>query len=150
MSVSNHMAHCPHARYPTSKLILLLAIREIAARGPVSEDLNAIITCQTPGLCYSDLQRNKPAIAKVIIAGLQAILARSAEIGGRTLVHAVEPNLDVEAHGEFLMNCEIAENGSRLDSEAGHALQMRVADELFPKLEKIESGVTACLTAKST
>lgn len=49
------------------------------------------------------------AATKAFIAGIQAIFARSTEIGGRTLVHAVEPNLNVEAHGKFLMDCKIAE-----------------------------------------
>ena len=39
--------------------------------------------------------------------GFTAAFARSTEVGGRTLVHAVSPDLEAEAHGKFLMDCKI-------------------------------------------
>lgn len=53
-------------------------------------------------------------------------------------------SLEIDA---ILTGCR---DGPRLDSEAGHALQKRFTDELFSKLETIDPGVTACLTAKLT
>jgi hypothetical protein len=37
-----------------------------------------------------------------------SLLARTTEVGSRTLVHAVQPDLEPVAHGAFLMDCKIA------------------------------------------
>ena len=36
------------------------------------------------------------------------LLARTTEVGGRTLVHAVKSDIGSETHGKFLMDCKIA------------------------------------------
>ena len=36
------------------------------------------------------------------------VFARTTEVGGRALVHAVSPDLGVDAHGKFLMNGKVA------------------------------------------
>jgi hypothetical protein len=37
------------------------------------------------------------------------VFARTTEVGSRTLVHSVNPALEPEAHGRFLMNCKVVE-----------------------------------------
>lgn len=145
-------------RYPATKLLLYLTIREIAARSQLTLESNVLITTMTPGLCYSDIARNSERMydhvgdvecrtveltyfvvaEKVMLAVFRAALARSTIIGGRTLVHAVKPDLQVEAHGKFLVDCRIGKE-PKLD------LQKRFSDEIFAKLEGIHPGVTACL-----
>lgn len=78
------------------------------------------------------------ASTKIIMSVMRAALARSTEVGGRTLVHAVKPDLDPSVHGKFLMDCDIGDE-PRLD------LEKRFVAEMFPKLEKIQPGVTGCL-----
>jgi hypothetical protein len=40
---------------------------------------------------------------------MMRMLARSTATGGAAIVDAVRPDLPVEAHGAFLMDCKIAE-----------------------------------------
>jgi hypothetical protein len=98
------------SRYSTSKLFLLYAIREIANRSPVTPESNVIVDTMTPGLCHSNLFRDdKPWLHAIIERILMGILARSTATGGAAIVDAVRPDLPVEAHGAFLMDCKIAE-----------------------------------------
>lgn len=46
-------------RYPKTKLLEIYAVRELASLLPVSES-GVIINTVSPGLCYSDLDRNAP------------------------------------------------------------------------------------------
>jgi len=93
----------------TSKRILLYAIREIAARSPVNADSNVIINFMTPGACRSDLFRDNISwFVRMFQEIMMTIFARTTEVGGRTLVHAVSPDLGVDVHGKFLMDGKIA------------------------------------------
>lgn len=51
------------------------------------------------------MQREVPV--KILMAGMKAVFARSTEVGGRTLVHAVIPDLSPDMHGKFLMDCKL-------------------------------------------
>lgn len=94
--------------YIYSKLLVYHATRHIAALNPVSDKSNVLVTVQTPGACKSDLFRNDTGLLKGL--GMRvtvALLARTTETGARTLVHAVRPDLPAEAHGGFLMDCQV-------------------------------------------
>lgn len=94
--------------YSYSKLLVYYATRRVAALNPVSEKSNVVITVQTPGACKSDLFRDDmSAFMKAVQAIAMSIFARSTEVGARTLVHAVSPQLPAEAHGGFLMDCQV-------------------------------------------
>jgi hypothetical protein len=88
----------------TSKLLLLHAVREIAARSPVTPDSNVVITTTTPGLCWSGLYRELPWFIYPFYFAIMSIFARKTEVGSRLLVDAVKPTLGVEAHGAFLLD----------------------------------------------
>lgn len=97
-------------RYKVSKLLLLYVIRELAAKNPLSDKSNVIITCLTPGACRSDIFRDEaPWLQSVIMSVALNIFARTTEVGARTLVHGVSPDLGPEAHGAFIMDCKVAE-----------------------------------------
>jgi len=36
-----------------------------------------------------------------------SIIARTTEVGSRTLVHAAKPDIEANAHGAFLMDCKV-------------------------------------------
>lgn len=87
----------------------MYAIREIASRSPVTSDSNVIINFMTPGACRSDIFRDDlPWIKNLAKELMLTIFARTTEVGGRTLVDAVRPDLGVDAHGAFLMDCKVA------------------------------------------
>lgn len=95
-------------RYRVSKLLLLYAVRSIAAKSPISPKSNVIINYHTPGACSTDLFRDDVGwIQKALMATLVAIIARTTEAGSRTLVHAVKPDIGEDTHGAFLMDCKV-------------------------------------------
>lgn len=94
--------------YSISKLLVFYATRRVAALNPVSEKSNVIVSVQTPGACKSDLFREEMGgFAKLVMSIGVALLARPTDVGARTLVHAVSPEVPVEAHGGFLMDCRV-------------------------------------------
>ena len=97
-------------RYPTSKLLIFYAVRELAARSPITPDSNVVINVMTPGLCRSDLMRDANSLGmKIFEFVFMGLFARKTEVGGRTLVHAVSTDLPEDAHGKFVMDCKVTE-----------------------------------------
>lgn len=99
-----------HNRYKVSKLLLHFATQELATRLPLSSRSNVIITDATPGACESDLFRDDMSWLRGLFQSIALrVFARTTEVGSRTLVHSVNPTLEPEAHGRFLMNCKVVE-----------------------------------------
>lgn len=72
------------SRYALSKLFEVFAVREICAKPRTMPDYPVIINTVNPGLCHSELARD-------LGWGLwlfKLLLARTTEVGSRTLVHA--------------------------------------------------------------
>lgn len=89
-------------RYWRSKLLALLATRELADRLEQSTKRRVTLNAPNPSLCRTELEReNDQAPGKMVFA----ILGRTAEMGSRTLVHGVLAG--DQTHGEFLNNCAI-------------------------------------------
>jgi len=87
---------------------VFFAIHDIATRSPVSPQSNVIITCNTPGLCWSDLLRvDIPKVLYAIYWLFMISFARSTEEGAYALVDAIRPDLGTDSHGEFLESCTI-------------------------------------------
>ena len=61
-----------------------------------------IMNLVNPGLCHSALTRESPWALEI----LKFFLARSTEVGSRTLVHA-GTEAGAESHGKYLSSCEI-------------------------------------------
>jgi len=80
-------------RYPLSKLLEVLVVQELAGRVRGSE---VIINMVNPGLCHSQLGRE----AGWGLWLLKQVLARSTEVGSRTLVTGILSGL--ESHGAYL------------------------------------------------
>ena len=74
---------------------------------------------------------------------VKLVLARKAEYGSRTLVHAA--GLGSESHGQYLHDCQIAPPSPLVLSGEGKKAQDRVWDELVQILEAIRPGVTSNL-----
>ena len=122
-------------QYPVSKLLEVFGVRTIAELHPASK-FPVTVNCVNPGLCHSELARDSPTWTFWLI---KLILARSTEVGSRTLVHAGSQGAD--AHGQYLHDCHIAAPAPLVTSEEGKEAQDRVWAELVKKLEAIEPGV---------
>lgn len=123
-------------QYPISKLLEVYGVRAIAEKSPVSV-FPVNINCVNPGLCHSELGRDSPTFGFWL---LKKLLARSTEVGSRTLVHAGAQGAD--SHGQYYADCEIREPHSVVTSQAGKEAQDRVWGELVKKLEAIKPAVT--------
>jgi len=130
-------------RYKVSKLLLLYAVRSIAAKSAVSAKSNVVINYLTPGACQSDLFRDDVSwIQKFVMGIMVKIIARTSEAGSRTIVDAAKPEIGDETHGAFLMDCKVKPAGDNVESLMGKKMQEKFTAELFAKLEKISPGVT--------
>lgn len=128
----------PSARedlYSISKLLPLLAVRAIAERCPVSK-FPVTINVADPGLCWSELARDFPSIGGWLV---MLALARSTEVGSRTLVHSAAQG--PSSHGCYLSGCKIEEPSPVITCPEGKELQERVWKEIVTELEAIQPGV---------
>jgi NAD(P)-dependent dehydrogenase (short-subunit alcohol dehydrogenase family) len=122
-------------RYPVSKLLQVLLIRELAST--LGRDYPVVINCVNPGFCHSALTRDYAPIAYI---GKIAGRARSTEVGSRTLVHAASAG--IESYGQYLSNCQVALVGNFVRTAEGREVQQMVWQEILGRLEEIEPGVS--------
>lgn len=123
-------------QYPLSKLLEIFAVRAIAERDD-SSTASVTINTVNPGLCHSELGRDFPTFGFWLI---KLVLARSTEVGSRTLVHAASQG--GTTHGKYLSDCHVKAPGAFVTSAEGIQAQNRVWDELAKKLEALAPGVT--------
>lgn len=81
-------------------MAVMLAVAEATAvrTGEVKEQ-QVIVNAVCPDLCKTDLGRNFNMFAKIMMVPFQALFARTAEQGSRSLVSATA--LGPESHGKF-------------------------------------------------
>ncbi|KXJ86428.1 hypothetical protein Micbo1qcDRAFT_126208 [Microdochium bolleyi] len=128
-------------RYAVSKLIQLLAVRELATQVTTSGkpgSQRVVVSTVNPGGVKTDIDRGS--------TGLQRIMNRSAgwslratEVGGRTLVHGAQGGK--ATHGAYLDNCVVREPYQCVTSAAGVEAQRRVWEELVVKLTRINPAI---------
>ncbi|KAK9320309.1 hypothetical protein V1517DRAFT_354593 [Lipomyces orientalis] len=123
-------------RYPTSKLLEVLVVREIAPR---LADSGVILNMLNPGLCHSELAREEGWG----LWFMKLVLARTTEVGSRTLVAAA--TVGDESHGAYMTDGKVnnAALGAFVTSEDGEKAQKKVWTELKGILEKIQPGTTS-------
>ena len=122
-------------RYPTSKLMEVFCVREMAAKRSV--DTHPVtINMLNPGLCESELSREGNARIKI----MKFFLARTTEAGSRTLVAAAAAG--PETHGEYMNMCKVTPTATITRGAEGQKIQKRLWGELMEKLEKIEPGIS--------
>ena len=128
-------------RYPESKLLQVLLVRAIA---PLMQKSNGgvVLNMLNPGLCHSALSRDSGIMLEIV----KFFLARSTEVGSRTLVASAE--VGKESHGKYMTDSSIAYEGQSdgisawARSEDGKLLQERLWTEVRGILNEIQPGVT--------
>lgn len=81
-------------------------MRELAKRMDAGKKAKIIVNCITPGACKSDFDRESTGVQAVIMGVLKFLIARTTEVGSRTLVAGVTAG--EESHGQFMADAEIA------------------------------------------
>ncbi|KAG9234668.1 short-chain dehydrogenase/reductase-like protein [Amylocarpus encephaloides] len=132
-------------RYNTSKLLQILVVRELAPllTRSTSPSQDIIINTLTPGLCHSALMRHAVFPLNVLAAIGKTLLARSTEVGSRTLFSAAVAGR--ETHGCYMADCVVREPSAYVRSAKGAEVQKRVWKELREILEDVKEGSTSCL-----
>jgi NAD(P)-dependent dehydrogenase (short-subunit alcohol dehydrogenase family) len=126
-------------RYPTSKLLEVLVIRKIA---PMLQGKGVTLNMLNPGLCHSELGRE----AGLFLTVLKFFLARTTEVGSRTLVASACAG--PESHGKYMHDGKVNEGelSPFVTSAEGDKAADKVWNELKVILEKAQPGVTKVLS----
>jgi NAD(P)-dependent dehydrogenase (short-subunit alcohol dehydrogenase family) len=128
----------PNELYPVSKLLGVLATREIAPR---LEGSGVILNMLNPGLCQSELNRDGGWGVRLA----KLVLARTTEVGSRTLVASAAAG--PASHGKYMSDAKVDDDALSdfVRSEEGKETGKRVWKELTEILEAIQPGVTKCV-----
>ena len=101
-------------------------VRELSSRLPTPTMV--AVSAVNPGFCHSRLTRNieKIPLLKYVLAFYKGILARTTEMGSRTLVHpAIEPG-ERDRHGHYLSSCKVTEECDYALSSEGKEVSKRL------------------------
>ena len=125
-------------RYPTSKLLEVLVIRQIA---PKLNGSGVILNMLNPGLCHSELAREGGWFLTI----MKTLLARTTEVGSRTLVAAAVAG--PESHGKYMSDAQVDNEALSkfVRSADGNRAGEKTWKELSDILESIQPGVTSNL-----
>ncbi|KAI1850133.1 hypothetical protein JX266_004512 [Neoarthrinium moseri] len=132
-------------RYALSKLLEECAVRQFASLCPVKRT-GVIVNMVAPGLCSTGLGRDVGTFTKIMYESVKAMMARTAEVGSRTLLHGLVAG--EESHGKLLSGCKIKEYWvpTWLSNEQGQRLQKDVWNELAARLERVQPGCISKLS----
>jgi NAD(P)-dependent dehydrogenase (short-subunit alcohol dehydrogenase family) len=125
-------------RYYLSKLLQVMFVRELSSRLPTPTLV--AVSAVNPGFCHSRLGR------EVDSNPFLKLLARTTEMGSRTLVHAaIEPG-ERERHGHYLSSCKVTEESDYVLSVEGREVSKRlwyetlkILGDVDPRVNKIVS-----------
>ncbi|OAP54627.1 hypothetical protein AYL99_11075 [Fonsecaea erecta] len=134
-------------RYPLSKLIGVLFVRELVLRLQERDKSSAVpappvtITLVNPGLCVSALDRNMILPGRVLMYFMRMFLGRSTEVGSRTLVYGACVGPD--SHGAFMSDGKNQEVEGWIYSDLGKKAQSKVFEQTMKVLEARKPGIGA-------
>lgn len=138
-------ANIDQSRYALTKLVEECAVRQFAAFCPV-ERTGVVVTMVAPGLCSTGLGRDARTFTKIMHEAIRAMMARTAEVGSRTILHGLV--VGKEGHGKLLSGCKIKEFWVPdwvTDAEGQH-LQKGIWKELVAMLEEVQPGCVSRLS----
>lgn len=132
-------------RYALTKLVEECAVRQFAALCPV-ERTGVVVNMVAPGLCSTGLGRDARTFTKIMHEMIRAVMARTAEVGSRTILHGLVAG--DESHGKLLSGCKIKEYWvpDWVGNAEGQRLQKAIWKELVARLEEVRPGCIAQLS----
>lgn len=134
-TLDNRMTAQMSDRYQTSKLLIVLVVRQLA---PMLKESDVIINMVNPGLCKSSLARE----GGIMLIVMKFLLARTTEVGSRTLLASASAG--EESHGSYMSDCKVdnAALSPFVKSKDGGRAAVKIWSELCGILEEIQPGVT--------
>jgi NAD(P)-dependent dehydrogenase (short-subunit alcohol dehydrogenase family) len=126
-------------RYALTKLVEECAVRQFADICPV-EHTGVVVNMVAPGLCSTGLGRDARTFTKIMHETIRAMMARTAEVGSRTILHGLVAG--EASHGKLLSGCKIKEYWvpDWVSNAEGQRLQKNIWEELVDRLEKVQPG----------
>ncbi|KZT62034.1 NAD(P)-binding protein [Calocera cornea HHB12733] len=124
------------ARYPTTKLFNVMFAMALAEHLPPSTALS--VNSTNPGLCRSQLARNFNSWGFWLY---QLLLARTTEVGSRTIVHAaVGKDLDGKT-GQYVESCFVSQPSAMVRSERGKQIRDKLWKDTIEELSLVDPEV---------
>ncbi|KAJ7490134.1 hypothetical protein B0H11DRAFT_2009606 [Mycena galericulata] len=149
LSKLNDRVYCSKSvmeqRYFVTKLFILFFSRELARR--VRSDTGPIVVSVTPGLCSSDIdiESSTSPLMRHMKRVCMSFIARTVEMGSRTIIHAAAGVEGPSQHGKYLANCRIESESNFCLSEEGATVQKRLWDETMEILQKVDPRIETIL-----
>lgn len=135
-------------RYKLTKLLQIMIVRQLAMTMRTSSNNDRVIVNSLhPGLCSTNLFHSFALPLRIPHQFILGIVARSPEMGSRTLLAAALSNDEAEedektaTHGRFLDECVVGRYPDLMLGQEGEALQVKVWKELLQILDEIEPGI---------
>jgi len=125
-------------RYPVSKLLNILFVRELTKKLPANSPI--IVTAANPGYCKSQLARNLSFATRLAMTVMAAVLGRTTEQGSRQLVWAAVGGAgrEFELRGAYVNKADIQEVSDYVLSDDGAVAQRRIWDESVEILSRVD------------
>ncbi|KZV80750.1 NAD(P)-binding protein [Exidia glandulosa HHB12029] len=130
--------HMAQDRYNLSKLLNVFFARAMQAHLGLSSPI--VVHNTAPGFCYSELRRELPRGAKAFTQMAEFFVARSTEMGSRTLVWASLEG-GPEMKGTFSSSCQVAEESDFVLSKEGQEVEGRLWEETIVVLDKVSPQI---------
>ncbi|KAF8266228.1 hypothetical protein EI94DRAFT_1586455 [Lactarius quietus] len=125
-------------RYPVSKLLNILFVRELTKRLPANSPI--IATAVNPGFCKTQLARHVPFARLLVMMIMAALLGRTAEQGSRQLVWAAVGGTgrEFDLRGAYVNKADIQDASDYVLSDDGAVAQRRIWEESIEILSRVD------------
>ncbi|KAL2063262.1 hypothetical protein VTL71DRAFT_5067 [Oculimacula yallundae] len=142
-SLNDKKSFSGQSSYEISKLIEILFIRELLSRlsAKTQAEPAVVVTLVNPGLCVSTLAtRDKTsAVMKAVLAIAMKLVARTTEVGSRTLVLGAA--VGMTSHGEYMSDGENQKVEGWIYTDVGKEVQKKVFEQTMRVLELRKPGI---------
>jgi NAD(P)-dependent dehydrogenase (short-subunit alcohol dehydrogenase family) len=116
-----------------------MIVGELAKELDASAKPRVVINTVNPGFCDTDLWRNAPWPLNSIIGFVARFVARTSEMGSRTLMWAVFAG--DQSHGRYTGDCMLRDESNFVKSEEGYIIGRKVFGELLTILDPAAPGI---------
>ncbi|KAF8517743.1 hypothetical protein BU17DRAFT_49532 [Hysterangium stoloniferum] len=127
--------------YPIVKLMAIFFTRSLASRLATPPAGSLTVTCVNPGFCRTELTRGMNILTRFIVHFGEWCLARTTEVGSRTIMWAALAGRQGEVHGRYTSACRVEEESDLVLSKEGADIEERLWMETLEILIQIDGRV---------
>ncbi|KZT41230.1 NAD(P)-binding protein [Sistotremastrum suecicum HHB10207 ss-3] len=134
------------SRYNLTKLFNIFFVRELAARLRPNSPL--IVNTLDPGTCQTELLKpieDTSLVARTLFWIFKTLMARSAEMGSRTIVYAALEGDRDSVHGQYMTSCRVDKGSDYASSPEGLEVQKAIWDETLDFATLIDPSISTII-----